>query len=132
MASDRMRRVNVALDNVPNDVRLVLSVYGKPAAAPQTDAERTRYCGYVRTILARYPRIHDVVVWNEVNSAMFWQPQYDASKASVAPAQYERLLAACYGQLHAARPGLNVISSLAPRGNDDPRTPNVARHAQAR
>ncbi len=28
---------------------------------------------------------------------------------------------ACYGTLHTARPGLNVITSLAPRGNDDPR-----------
>jgi hypothetical protein len=120
-----------ALDNIPNDTRVVLSVYGKPAAAPQTDDERDRYCGYVRSILSRFPRIKDLVVWNEVNSSMFWAPQYDANHQSVAPAAYEKLLAACYGPLHATRPGLNVITSLAPRGNDDPRFSNVAKHAPA-
>jgi hypothetical protein len=120
-----------ALGNIPKDTRIVLSVYGKPAAAPQTDAERSRYCDYVRSILTRFPRIQDVVVWNEVNSSMFWAPQYGSDHRSVAPAAYERLLATCYGPLHAARPGMNVITSLAPRGNDDPRFSHVAKHAPA-
>jgi hypothetical protein len=39
--------------------------------------------------------------------------------------QYEALLAACYGTLQTARPGLNLITSVAPRGNDDPQAKQV-------
>jgi hypothetical protein len=54
--------------------------------------------------------VRDVVIWNEVNNPAFWIPQGGAS------ASYEALLAACYGPLHTARVGVNVIASLAPRG----------------
>ncbi|HZQ82922.1 MAG TPA: hypothetical protein VFB25_13180 [Gaiellaceae bacterium] len=100
-------------------LRIVLSVYGAAAAAPQTDTQRAAYCSYVRSIVRRFPQIHDVVIWNESNSSRFWQPQFSNGSA-VAPAQYEALLAACYGELETARPGMNVIATLAPRGNDDP------------
>jgi hypothetical protein len=106
-------------------LRVVLSVYGAAQAAPQTDAARGQYCSYVRSIAQRFPQIRDVVVWNEVNSSRFWAPQYDASRNPVAPAQYEALLAACYGRLQTARPGMNVIATLAPRGNDDPQAKGV-------
>jgi hypothetical protein len=92
-------------------LRVVLSVYGAAATdAPQTDAARAQYCTYVRSIVLRFPQVRDLVIWNEVNSSAFWAPQ------SGAPAAYEALLAACYGPLHTARVGVNVISSLAPRG----------------
>jgi hypothetical protein len=106
-------------------LRVVLSVYGSAAAAPQTDAERGQYCSYVRSIAQRFPQVRDVVIWNEVNSSRFWAPQYDAAHEPVAPAQYEALLAACYGRLQTARPGMNVIATLAPRGNDDPQAKGV-------
>lgn len=103
-------------------LRVVLSVYGAAAAAPQTDQARAQYCGYVRSILQRFPQIHDVVVWNEVNSSRFWSPQLDATGQAAAPAQYEALLAACYGPLQTVRPGVDVIATVAPRGNDDPQS----------
>ena len=105
-------------------VRIVLSVLGGPTDVPQDAAARGQYCGYVRSILVAVPDIVDVAIWNEVNSPMFWTPQF-VNGAAVAPASYEALLEACYGTLHTARPGLNVITSLAPRGNDDPRFGNV-------
>jgi hypothetical protein len=101
-------------------LRIVLSVYGAASAAPQTDDARAQYCGYVRSILVRFPQIRDVVIWNEVNSSRFWSPQLTAGGSPLAPAQYEALLAACYGPLQTARPGVNVIATVAPRGNDDP------------
>src|SRR6476646_6085358 len=61
---------------VARGLRVVLSVYGAADAAPQDDASRAQYCSYVRAIVARYPQIRDVVIWNEVNSSMFWKPQY--------------------------------------------------------
>jgi len=92
--------------------RLVLAVYGTSgAAAPTTILARQTYCGYVGTLLATYPVIRDVVVWNEPNKSLFWSPQTDA------PSQYEALLAACYAALPAS---VNVIGlALSSTGNDD-------------
>src|SRR5205807_10463992 len=81
------------------------------ADAPQTPAARNEFCTFVRSLLARYPSIHDVVVWNEVNRAEYWSPQASA------PAAYEALLARCYDVLHALRPAVNVIDSTASRGD---------------
>jgi uncharacterized repeat protein (TIGR01451 family) len=92
-------------------LRIVLSVYGvKADDAPHDDRTRAQYCTYVRSIVVRFAQVRDVVVWNEANNRAFWQPQ------SGAPADYEALLATCYGMLHTAAPGVNVITSLAPRG----------------
>jgi hypothetical protein len=106
-------------------LRVVLSVYGSAGSAPQTDAQRSQYCAYVRSIVRRFPQIRDVVIWNETNSSRFWAPQFGPDGSAVAPAAYEALLAACYGPLQAARPGLNVIASVAPRGNDDPQARGI-------
>ncbi len=100
--------------------RVVLAVYGRAVEAPQTDADRDGYCTFVASLLRRYPGVVDVVIWNEANSGRFWRPQFDAQGDSVGPAQYEALLADCYDILHRARPGVNVITASAPRGNDNP------------
>lgn len=106
-------------------LRIVLSVYGAASAAPQTDAQRAQFCSYTRSIVQRFPQIHDVVIWNEVNSSRFWQPQFATGGAPASPGAYEALLAACYGPLQTARPGMNVVATVAPRGNDDPRAKGV-------
>jgi hypothetical protein len=101
--------VQNAITRAPH-ARTVLAVYGRrPADAPHTPAARTEFCTFVRSLLAHYPSIRDVVIWNEVNRAEFWSPQTDA------PAAYAALLARCYDVLHAFRPGVNVISSTAAR-----------------
>jgi hypothetical protein len=100
--------------------RTVLAVYGKPDDAPTTPAARTQYCTFVASLLRRYPAVDDVVIWNEPNSSRFWRPQFDETGASVAPAQYEALLATCYDVLHATRQTANVIAPSAPRGTDRP------------
>jgi chitodextrinase len=96
-------------------MRIVLTVYGTAGSSAPLDATaRTTYCGYVRDALTRFPAIRDVVIWNEPNKRLFWNPQTDA------PAQYETLLARCYDVLHAAFPGVNVVGlALSSTGNDD-------------
>src|SRR3954451_21852580 len=106
-------------------LRVVLSVYGPASAAPQTDAQRAQYCAFTRSIVQRFPQIHDIVVWNEVNSSRFWQPQFAGDGSASAPAQYEALLAACYGPQQSARPGMKATAPVAPRGNDDPQAKGV-------
>jgi hypothetical protein len=92
--------------------RTVLAVYGRrPSDAPQTPAARTEFCTFVRSLLAHYPTVHDVVIWNEVNRAEFWWPQQNAGAA------YDALLARCYDLLHAYRPSVNVIDSTSTRGD---------------
>jgi fibronectin type 3 domain-containing protein len=96
-------------------MRVVLSVYGDAGtAAPIDAAGRDAYCAYVRDALTRYPAIRDVVIWNEPNKRLFWNPQDDV------PAQYEALLARCYDALHASVAGVNVVGlALSSTGNDD-------------
>jgi hypothetical protein len=87
--------------------RVVLAVYGPADEPPATADERSAYCSYVLDAVERAPGVHDVVIWNEANSSAFWGPRPDA-------AAYEALLAQCWDTLHAALPGVNVISSTAP------------------
>ena len=110
-------------------LRVVVTVYGKAANAPGDDGSREAYCGYVRNLLARYPQVRDVVIWNEPNLGFYWQPQYDAAGNSVAPAAYERLLAQCWDVLHTFRPDVNVIMTTSPSGNDSPQAATNVSHS---
>jgi hypothetical protein len=91
--------------------RIVLAVTGPADRPPLDAAARDTYCGYVSNVLARFPSIHDVVVWTEPNSSRFWRPQ------SGAPAAYEALLARCWDVLHTLHPGVDVIAATAPHQN---------------
>ena len=86
-------------------IRVVIAVSGGPADTPLDTASRARFCGYTAEILRRYPTIGDVVIWTEPNSKSFW---------SGGPWDYEALLARCWDELHAFRPGVNVIAASAP------------------
>jgi hypothetical protein len=100
--------------------RLILSAYGTSAVAPVDVATRTRYCTYVRNVLAEFPQINDVVIWNEPNIGLFWLPQFNADGSSASPAAYEALLADCWDTLHALRSTVNVIGLVnAPWGNNN-------------
>ena len=96
--------------------RLVLAVYSAlGSSAPLDSAGREAYCGYVKNVLARWTSIRDVVIWNEPNKRLFWNPQTNA------PALYESVLARCYDVLHSAFGSrVNVIGlALSSTGNDD-------------
>lgn len=94
--------------------RVVLTVYGSARQSPQTLAHRRQYCLFVATALSRWPWIKDVVIWNEVNKAYFWRPQFAGTHA-VAPAAYGRLLATCWDILHIRHRSVNLVTSLSPR-----------------
>ena len=103
------------------ELRLVVAVYGPADAAPRTPASRAAYCSFVADILRSFREVNDVVIWNESNDSYFWRPQFGSNGTSSAPAAYEALLAACWDTLHAVRPGVNVLTSTSPRGNDSAR-----------
>ncbi len=107
--------------------RVLLSVFGRPDDAPHSDAARSAYCAYIGAILASYPTIRTVGIWNEVNKASFWRPQY-AGSTSVAPADYVKLLATC-SSLRSTFPDVVLVSSLSPRGNDNPNAASNVSHS---
>jgi hypothetical protein len=88
--------------------RIVLSVYNFARFAPTTPEAQSRYCGFLRHVVRRIPLLHDVQIWNEANSPVYWP-------ASAGPEGYEALLARCWDVLHRVPTLVNVISSTAPR-----------------
>jgi fibronectin type 3 domain-containing protein len=96
-------------------LRLVLAVHANAGfKAPVDAAGRDSYCTYVRNVLSRYTGIRDVVIWNEPNKSLFWNPQTDA------PRLYEALLARCWDVLHGSFSSVNVIGlALSSTGNDN-------------
>ena len=73
---------------------------------PYTDAGRAAFVRYALEILAKYPEIKAVEVWNEVNAGTFIKGPATSDKAGY----YALLLKALYPALKAARPDLIVIA----------------------
>lgn len=97
-------------------IHVILALYGRPATANDPVA----FCAWAANVAATAKDwgIHDFVVWNEPNTALFWSPQ-DAG----APAKYEALLAQCYDAIHAADSQARVIGlGLSPRSNGPSQT----------
>jgi hypothetical protein len=88
--------------------RIVLAVYNTAKFAPTSLPLRRQYCGFVQNFVKRVPLIHDVEIWNEVNSPTYWPQSAGASS-------YTKLLARCYDALHSRPFPINVISSTASR-----------------
>jgi hypothetical protein len=91
--------------------RIVLAIYGPAGTPPVAQADQDKFCAFAVDALRWARDVHDVVIWDEANSALFWKPQLGAAAA------YESLLATCYDRLHAHSRIVNVISSTAPHEN---------------
>jgi hypothetical protein len=106
---------------VQQNVRPVLAVYQFSSATPIDAARRTAFAAYSAALAKALPDVRDVIVGNEPNLNLFWQPQFDAAGGDQAARDYEALLAATYDALKAQDPHLNVIGgALAPHGGDRP------------
>ncbi len=114
-------------------MRLVVALYGKTNRdAPRGADSREQYCAYAKNLLARYPSINDILVWNEPNKQFFWYPQYTKKGVDAAPAAYVALLARCWDVLHAFKPDVNLLAAAtSPRGNDRPTARSNVSHSPA-
>lgn len=102
-------------------IRLLANVWSLGVDAPRDDVARAQFCSFARSVAVRYRAIKDVLVGNEPNKPLFWQPQFHPDGSSASPAAYTALLAHCYDVLHAARRDVNVVApALSPAGNDNP------------
>ena len=95
---DELARAEIAA----RKTTVVLAVFGFGAQTPTAAWQQTRFCGYARAALSLVPDARAVVVWNEANSPTYWRGT---------PAQYESLLARCYGELHSKH--VEVLDSTA-------------------
>ncbi len=97
-------------------VHVVLALYGRPASAHDPIA----FCTWAQMVASTASQwgIHDFIIWNEPNTALYWTPQN-----KWAPAVYEALLATCYDAIHLADPMAHVIGfGLSPRSNGPTQT----------
>jgi hypothetical protein len=112
------RAVRAALGE---DIRPVLAIYQFSAATPADPARRDAFVAYAVALAKALPEVRDVIVGNEPNLNLFWQPQFDSTGGDQAAVDYEALLAAAYDALKEQDSGLNVIGGgLAPHGGDRP------------
>jgi len=126
-ASD-IASVTAALKNAGSQ-KILLNVFGSADAAPTNASSRAAYCSFVSSLLDRFPQIAAVNIWNEANLSYFWKPQFNRNGSSAAPAAYEALLARCYDAIKSRHPGVRVITSISPRGNDNPRARSNISHS---
>jgi List-Bact-rpt repeat protein len=129
LSLDDIAGIDRAVTTSP-DLRVVVAVYGLAKNAPQSDVARDQYCSYVGNLVSLFPRVRDVLIWNEPNLSFFWKPQFNPDGTSAAPAAYEALLARCWDVLHAYDSGLNVVGfATSPHGEDNPDGPLNISHA---
>jgi hypothetical protein len=114
-----LRRAVTAATNA--EVRPVVAVYQFSSDTPLEPAARDEFAAYAAALARGLPDVRDVIVGNEPNLNLFWQPQFDQAGDDVAARDFERLLAASYDALKAVDAKLNVIGGgLAPHGGDRP------------
>jgi len=102
-------------------VEPMLAVYQLSSATPDDDASRASFVSYAVGLARALPAVRTVIIGNEPNLNLFWQPQFDANGGDAASVGYERLLAAAYDGLKAEDPKLTVVGgAVSPRGGDDP------------
>jgi hypothetical protein len=97
-------------------IHVVLALYSKQASQHDPVA----FCAWAALVAKTVQRwgIHDFIVWNEPNTALYWSPQKDASGKDIGAAAYEQLLATCYDTIHAADSQARVIGfGLSPRAS---------------
>ena len=121
-AADNVPPLRRAVDAaVREQIKPVLAVYQLSSSTPVDPAQRTAFAAYAAALAKALPEVRDVIVGNEPNLNLFWQPQFDSSGGDQAARDYELLLAETFDALKAHDSKLTVIGgALAPHGGDRP------------
>ena len=86
---------------VAYDIEPVLAVYQLSSSTPDTSDDRAAFAAYTAGLARALPSVREVIVGNEPNLNLFWQPQFGTDGSDIAAASYEALLAATYDALKA-------------------------------
>jgi hypothetical protein len=104
-------------------IRPIVAVYQLSADTPLTPASRAQFAAYAASIPKLVPGVRDLIVGNEPNLPLFWQPQFAADGSDAAAQAYLNVLAETYDAVKAEDSHVNVIGgALAARGSDKPGT----------
>jgi hypothetical protein len=110
-------------------VRPIVAVYQLSGDTPLTPAARSQFAAYAASIPRELPDVRDVIVGNEPNLPLFWQPQFAPDRTDAAAPAYLKLLAQSYDAVKQVSSKVNVIGgALAARGSD---RPDAARQTQS-
>ena len=108
---------------VADHIQPFVAVYQLSRNTPLTPQARAQFAAYAASIPKLVPGVENVIVGNEPNLPLFWQPQFDANGNDAAGPAYFRLLAETYDTIKAADPKVTVIGgALAARGSDNPKS----------
>jgi hypothetical protein len=101
-------------------VQPLLDVYQLSSSTPLDATDRRAFASYAASLAGSLPAVHEVIVGNEPNLNLFWQPQFGPDGTDAAAPAYEALLAETYDALKAVDSKLTVVGgSLSPRGGDN-------------
>jgi len=102
-------------------IRPFVAVYQLSANTPVTPQARAQFAAYAASIPKLVSGVRAVIVGNEPNLPLFWQPQFGPGGSDAAASAYERLLAETYDAIKKESSHIIVIGgSLAARGADNP------------
>src|SRR5215208_1046552 len=101
-------------------VTVILSIIPlRPTSVSSTPNGSDLFAAYCAQVARAYPWVKHFLVGNEPNQPRFWRPQFDASGARVAAANYFQVLSRSYDTLKRVDPAINVLGlGLSPRGNN--------------
>ncbi|HEY2072773.1 MAG TPA: hypothetical protein VGG88_04285, partial [Gaiellaceae bacterium] len=104
-----------------HNIQVVFDIYPQKATmAPTTPDAVNAFCNYAVLVMKRYSYVRKVIIGNEPNQPLFWQPIWNGSSPA-SPAAMEQVMAACYDALKGLDSSLDVMApGLSPRGNDNP------------
>ena len=89
--------------------------------APQDDEQRANFAQFAANVAEDFPSFTRIIVGNEPNLNLFWQPQFDETGGNAAAVSYEKALATTYDAIKAVSPKTIVIGgAVSPRGHDNP------------
>jgi hypothetical protein len=100
-------------------IEVVFAVYVRRATAvPTTRIRAAQLATWAAAVARRWPEVRTWIGPNEPNQPRFWRPQFSRACANASGAAYATALGAMYDALKTLDPGIEVLGSLSPRGND--------------
>lgn len=107
-------------------IRPIVAVYQLSSNTPLTAQARSQFAAYAASIPELVHGVNDLIVGNEPNLPLFWQPQFAPDGSDAAATAYEQLLAETYDAIKKVDSHVNVIGgALAARGADEPAAPRA-------
>ena len=109
-------------------IDIVFALYPKRPNALAGSAAVNAFASWAAGLARTFPQVRRYVIGNEFNQPRFFQPQFLADCRPASGATYMELLAKTYDAVKAVDPGVRIVTSVSPHGNDNCNAPsNISR-----